>query len=185
MVYSHFQNNNAIKMFLWEMNKNARNLGMFDTFYDSPHGLRNCRNFSTTYDVCLLTQECMKIQVFRSVVNTRVFEAKARANDVSPSSFEAKKLSRYKWETTNRLLGCFEGLIGSKTGITASAGPCFSGFYEKDEYKLALVLANSRTMEVRWIEIQKMVHWIQRATKNRKAAILREKKKQKGNGKGS
>lgn len=86
-------------------------------------------------------------------MNTRVFEAKARANDVSPSSFEAKKLSRYKWETTNRLLGCFEGLIGSKTGITASAGPCFSGYYEKDEYKLALVLANSRTMEVRWIEI--------------------------------
>ena len=55
MIHSHFVNNTFVKTFLWEMNKNARNLGMLDTFYDSPHGLRNERNFSTTYDVCLLT----------------------------------------------------------------------------------------------------------------------------------
>ena len=81
-------------------------------------------------------------------------------SSVKDTSGFGKVQTKYKWESTNRLLGCFDGLIGSKTGITASAGPCFSGYYEKDEYKLALVLAKSRTMEVRWIEIQKMVHWI-------------------------
>ena len=47
------------------MNKNAIALGMYDTFYDSPHGLINKRNFSTAYDVSKLTMECMKIPVFR------------------------------------------------------------------------------------------------------------------------
>lgn len=115
--------------------------------------------------------------MFRTVVATRIYEAKAlNGGDTRQSTF-VKPQTRYKWENTNRLLGCFEGLIGTKTGITAAAGPCFSGYYEKDDYKLALVLANSRTMEVRWIEIQKMVHWIQKATKQRKAHMLREKKK--------
>jgi len=26
-----------------------------------------------------------------------------------------------------------DGLIGCKTGITTAAGPCFAGFYEKDD----------------------------------------------------
>ena len=128
-----------------EMNKHAYQLGMYDTYYDSPHGLSNERNFSTAYDICLLTNECMRIPIYRTVVNTRVYETKAiKANGHQ---------SKYKWETTNRLLGIFDGLIGCKTGITQSAGPCFSGYYEKDDLKLVLVLARSRTLEIRWIEI--------------------------------
>lgn len=95
----------------------------------------------------------MKIQVFRQVVATRVYECKAKGDDNVKKDFNQKTLTRYKWETTNRLLGCFEGLIGTKTGITSAAGPCFSGYYEKDNYKLALVLCNTRHMEARWIEI--------------------------------
>ena len=61
---------------------------MYDTFYDSPHGLRNDRNFSCAFDVALLTQECMKIQVFRQVVATRIYECKAKGDDNVKKDFQ-------------------------------------------------------------------------------------------------
>ena len=46
-----------------------------------------------------------------------------------------EKLTRYRWENTNKLLGRDLGFIGCKTGITNAAGPCFAGFYERDGEK--------------------------------------------------
>ena len=41
-----------------------------------------------------------------------------------------EKLTKYKWENTNKLLGKESCFIGCKTGITNAAGPCFAGFYQ-------------------------------------------------------
>lgn len=70
-----------------EMNRTARDIGMYDTFYDSPHGLRNDRNFSTAFDVSLLTDKCMQIKTFREVVATRIYECKAKGDDSNQKSF--------------------------------------------------------------------------------------------------
>lgn len=59
---STYSTHPSVKFFLKEMNNNADKLNMMDSFYDSPHGLKNVRNFSSAYDVCLLVTECMKIQ---------------------------------------------------------------------------------------------------------------------------
>ena len=56
------------------MNQNAILLKMYDTFYDSPHGLKNDRNFSSAYDTCILANECMKKKLFREVVGTSYYE---------------------------------------------------------------------------------------------------------------
>ena len=98
MQHTQFYANVNIRTFMKEMTKNAQSLGMYDTFYDSPHGLRNERNFSTAYDVALLTQECMKIQLFRQVVGTRVYEAKALNGGDTRNSTFVKPQTRYKWE---------------------------------------------------------------------------------------
>jgi serine-type D-Ala-D-Ala carboxypeptidase (penicillin-binding protein 5/6) len=60
----------VIKYFLKEMNSNAGKLKMFQTNFDSPHGLANKYNYSTAYDLCLLTHKCMQIPLFREVVYT-------------------------------------------------------------------------------------------------------------------
>ena len=65
---SPFREHPTMKYFLKEMNKHAEQLGMLDTFFDSPHGLKNDRNYSTAYDVCLMCQECMKLPIFKTVV---------------------------------------------------------------------------------------------------------------------
>jgi D-alanyl-D-alanine carboxypeptidase (penicillin-binding protein 5/6) len=105
---------------------------MYDTFYDSPHGLKNDRNFSSAYDICLLANECMKNKLFREVVGTNFYQTRAFGNQAAFRNGNDRKNSYYYWENTNKLLGCMGGLIGCKTGITTAAGPCFAGFYEKD-----------------------------------------------------
>ena len=141
-----------VKYFLKEMNNNASKLKMFSSNFDSPHGLMNKYNYSTAYDLCLLTQRCMQISRFRDIVRTRAFTA-----------FPLNKLGSgeapYHWDNTNKLLGHVEGFIGCKTGVTDSAGPCFSGAFEGSNERLCVIVLNSKTMDTRWVEVPAMVEW--------------------------
>jgi len=150
---SPFYSHPTIKYFLREMNLNAQKLKMHDSHYDSPHGLRNDRNFSSAYDVSLLAYECMNIPIFRTVVGTAFTETRSLGNQASMRNYNERKLTHYRWESTNKLLGCLDGLIGCKTGITTAAGPCFCGYYELDGLKIAIILCHSRSMEIRWLEV--------------------------------
>lgn len=127
---------------------------MENTQYDSPHGLMNKSNYSSAEDQAILVSECMKIDPFRKIVGTKVFETKAI------SGFNKKDLTQYRWENSNKLLGNMDGLIGCKTGITNAAGPCFAGYYEKGSMKLAMILCHSKSMDDRWVEIRNMVEWV-------------------------
>jgi D-alanyl-D-alanine carboxypeptidase (penicillin-binding protein 5/6) len=50
---------NELRYFLYEMNLQAKELGMIESFFDSPHGLGNKYNVSTINDLAKLTQKCM------------------------------------------------------------------------------------------------------------------------------
>lgn len=80
---SPFSTHPTVKYFLKEMNNNADKLNMMDSFYDSPHGLKNIRNFSTAYDVCLLVTECMKIKKYWEVVSTPYYATRAVGNEAA------------------------------------------------------------------------------------------------------
>ena len=58
-------------------------------------------------------------------------------------------------------MGEYDGLIGCKTGITNSAGPCFAGYYEMNDVKLAIILCNSESCDKRWSEITDIIEWYQ------------------------
>eukprot|EP00347_Sterkiella_histriomuscorum_P022661 403337634 len=142
-----------VRFFLKEMNLNAFKLRMFQSQFDSPHGLANKHNYSTASDICLLGAKCMQIEKFRQVVNTIEMQTEAK---FSPNG---KKLTKYNWENTNKLLGQKDGFIGCKTGVTNPAGPCFCGGYEKDGHKYIVVVLCSKSMEARWVEVPKIVEW--------------------------
>jgi len=96
---------------------------MKDSYFDSPHGLMNRFNLSTVADMAKLTYVCMKIPMFKKVVGTCRMDTRAKesANKVK---------TRYRWTTTNKILGTrmcqdtgkwvarCEGVKGCKTGIT-------------------------------------------------------------------
>lgn len=125
-----------VRFFLREMNQNATRLRMFSSCFDSPHGLMNKYNYSSAYDVCLLTSHCMRIPLFSEVVKTLEYSAPSRKSEAP-----------YVWENTNKLLGVTPGFIGCKTGITDSAGPCFSGVFTGKGESICIVVLNSKSME--------------------------------------
>lgn len=51
------------------------------------------------------------------------------------------------------------GYSGLKTGITPTAGPCLAASISKNDFKFIIVILNSRSMDQRWVEIPKLVHW--------------------------
>jgi len=86
----------------------------------------------------------MKLEVFRRIVGTKVFETQALSG--SPPLDAKGATNSYRWENSNKLLGK-PGILGCKTGITTAAGPCFAGYYEMHDIKLALVLCHSKSLD--------------------------------------
>ena len=64
---------------------------------------------------------------------------------------------KFQWFNTNRLLN--EYFIGSKTGITPSAGPCLVTHFKYGPYESQGVLIDSKTLEIRWKEMSTILLW--------------------------
>jgi len=137
-----------VSAFLKEMNFYANKLGMVNTIYDSPHGLSNQFNLSTSEDQCLLISHCFSEPLFSEVVNTQNYTCKT-----------SKKV--YLWENTNKLLQ--KGFWGVKTGITESAGPWLAIAKHRKilgkDITLILVLLGWKTQDDRWKEAVKLMKW--------------------------
>ncbi len=88
-------------------------------------------------------------------------------------------LRSYEWYNTNKLLGVdvdseetvekFEGTLGCKTGVTQTAGPCFSGCFarrqpnEQMTDNVIVVVLGCKSMEQRWTEVPLLVKWYSQA----------------------
>lgn len=159
-----FPENTQLRFFLKEMNITAQKLGMANSVFDSPHGLANVINVSTAFDMAILSHHCMQNEVFCEVVKTPFYEVET-------------PLMQYEWQNTNRLLGydfdaedtvqLFHGTLGCKTGVTPSAGPCFSGCFSRYDNETVepdnciVVVLGSKSMESRWVEVPALVKWYQ------------------------
>jgi len=172
---SMYEDNPPILRFLNEMNKNAKLLGMNDTYFDSPHGLANKNNKSTAYDMARLSLECViggvsscKVDSsirndFRAITKCKIYQWNSRKQrpDITYTLSEAKTTkAEYKWKNTNKLLS--KGYWGIKTGITNTAGPCLAAFMTNRKRSYLVILLNSRSMDARWVEVMKIIEYSQR-----------------------
>ena len=141
-----------------EMNMRARQVGLENTFFNSPHGLSNPTNTSTAFDLAKLTRHCMKHAKFREIVRTRTYTCRAVSQDPKAIPQDPNvRVTTYYWENTNKML--HKGFVGVKTGITPNAGPCLSTCFKKDGYNIVIILLCSKSMSHRWLEIIKIVAW--------------------------
>ena len=91
------------------MNVKAKELGMKNTlFYNAsglptPHG-----NYSSCYDMALLTRYVMKNKLYREIVSTKEYKA-------------ATNYKTYVWNNKNKLLR-YNYITGGKTGYTEESG---------------------------------------------------------------
>jgi D-alanyl-D-alanine carboxypeptidase (penicillin-binding protein 5/6) len=111
-------NADPVVVFVGEMNKLAKAIGMTNTRFANPHGLERsgAKAHSTAADVARMSIYAMRRNAFNFIV-------RQPDRQVSVSSANGKRSFRVR--NTNELIG-EPGILGVKTGTTNAAGPCVS-----------------------------------------------------------
>lgn len=122
----------TVEGFAAMMNKKAESLGAADSHFVTPHGLDTDNQYSTAYDVAIITKYALKNPVFAEIVCT--------TNSQIPG---------YGLYNTNELLGAYPGVDGVKTGYTGKAGRCLVSTAQKDGMRIVAVVLGSPTRNAR------------------------------------
>ena len=121
--------------FIRSMNAEAKKLGLHDTHYSTPSGVKDADNYSSAWDLAALTRVAMRNSRFRHIVQTR-------AEHVKWSAPTFAKI----YLNNNRLLGTYVGADGVKTGYTHKSGPCLVASATRSGVSLIAVVLNSPNM---------------------------------------
>ncbi|WP_221348406.1 D-alanyl-D-alanine carboxypeptidase family protein [Streptomyces beigongshangae] len=106
-----------VKSFIGKMNKQAKDLGLTNTKFDSFDGIGNGSNYSTPRDLTKITSSAMKSANFRAIVKTKKYTAKTITKTGGTRTMAP-------WTNTNGLLSSYSGSIGVKTGSGPEAKYC-------------------------------------------------------------
>ena len=106
-----------VKSFIGKMNKQAKDLGLTNTKFDSFDGIGNGSNYSTPRDLTKIASSAMKSANFRAIVKTKKYTAKTVTKTGGTRTMAA-------WTNTNGLLSSYSGTIGVKTGSGPEAKYC-------------------------------------------------------------
>jgi len=121
--------------FIRSMNGEAQRLGLHDTHFSTPSGVRDADNYSSAWDLAALTRVAMRNPRFRTIVRTRV-------KHVSWSAPTFAKI----YVNNNRLIGTYAGADGVKTGYTHKSGPCLVASATRHGVSLIAVVLDSPDM---------------------------------------
>ena len=121
--------------FIKQMNDEARRLGLRDTHFISPSGVRDTDNYSSAWDLAALSRVAMRSERFRKLVRTPVKRVK----------WSAPTFSKI-YVNNNRLLRMYPGANGIKTGYTHKAGPCLVASATRGGVSLIAVVLDSPDM---------------------------------------
>lgn len=135
--------------FAWLMNSRAAEIGCDSTHFANPNGLPNDNHYSTARDMAKIAMYGMTIPDFRDIVSMR----KAVIHWRSPAD---------KWseaETTNDLLGVYNGMTGIKTGWTRAAGGCLAASAKRSDVELIAIVMHSTDNQTRFDDAAKLLDY--------------------------
>jgi D-alanyl-D-alanine carboxypeptidase len=121
--------------FIRSMNAEAKLLGLHDTHFSTPSGVKDADNYSSAWDLAALTRVAMRSARFRTIVHTRVKHVKWNAPTYAKI-----------YVNNNRLLGSYPGATGVKTGYTHKSGPCLVASATRHGVSLIAVVLDSPDM---------------------------------------
>lgn len=141
--------------FVYAMNKKAQELGMTNTLFANPHGLdidqHDADMHCTAHDVALMISEVMKNDTFRSIVSKDSDTITVNRGDGQ---------AQIPLQSTDILIGTYDGACGVKTGFTEKAGQCFAGAVQRDGKTLYAVVLKSSTEAQRFTDATTLDDWV-------------------------
>ena len=135
----------AVKIFVKEMNKEAKTLGMENSHFENPDGFHHENHYTTMADLTKLCEVVLADEITLKYTS-RVSDSVILENRT------------IKWKNTNLLLDpksktYIPGTIGLKTGFTDKAGSCLiSAFFEEDRILLIGVFGCPAYTEDRYLD---------------------------------
>src|SRR4029077_4878656 len=121
--------------FIHSMNAEAKRLGLRDTHFSTPSGVKDADNYSSAWDLAALTRVAMRNPRFRQIVHTHIKHVK----------WSAPTFAKI-YVNNNRLLGSYPGATGVKTGYTHKSGPCLVASATRGSVSLIAVVLDSNDM---------------------------------------
>ncbi len=122
----------SVEGFTERMNRKAKALGLKNTQFCNPHGLSAEGHYTTAYELARLTAYALTVEGFEELCSSKsaVLDGEGHAK---------KHLFNH-----NKLLKCYEGMIGVKTGYTLAAGRCLVTAARRGDMTLVAVTLNDR-----------------------------------------
>jgi len=128
------------------MNVKAKELGLKDTHFVTPHGLDADEHYTTAYELAILTDYALKIQEIANIVKTKIYTVTI--------SGHSKQVSN-----TNELLGYLDGVYGVKTGFTNGANRCLVTAVKRDNLDIICVVLGADTKKFRTKDSVKLIEY--------------------------
>ncbi len=133
------------ELFVEQMNKRAKELGMNDTTFKNCHGIDEDGHVTSAYDIALMSRELMINHP--SITNYTTIWMDSLRNGES------------ELVNTNKLLRNYEGCTGLKTGSTSIALFNLSATATRDDLSLIAVVMRGETSNIRFEEAKKLLDY--------------------------
>lgn len=128
------------------MNKKAKELGLKNTNFITPHGLDENEHYTTAYELACITDHALTIEKFKEIVSTKTAIIHINGNQ--------KQINN-----TNELLGNLNGVDGVKTGFTNNAGRCLVTSTTRNGHKIICVVLGADTKKIRTADSIKLIEY--------------------------
>ena len=136
----------SIEGFAVLMNKKARELGLENTNFVTPHGLDSDEHYTTPYELALLTDYALRKETFANIVNTKICNITINGYSRTISN-------------TNELLGNLNGVYGVKTGFTNGAGRCLVTSTKRGDLDIICIVLGADTKKIRTTDSVKLIEY--------------------------
>lgn len=128
--------------FVERMNARAKQLGLRNTHFANACGFDAEGHYSSAHDLVTLSEAALQHRTFRRLVNTEKMIVRT-----------ADGRRKFRFNTTNALIGRYDGASGVKTGFTFKAGPCLVAISKRNDVRVMIVMLNARN---RWPNAREM-----------------------------
>ena len=128
------------------MNNKAKEIGLSNSHFESPHGLDSDNHYTTAYELAVLSDYALKNPTFLNIVGTKKYT-------VTINGYP-KLLSN-----TNELLGNLNGVYGIKTGFTNGANRCLVTACKRGNMDIICVVLGADTKNFRTQDSIKLIEY--------------------------
>lgn len=145
------------------MNKKAKELGLINSHFVTPHGLDEDKHYTTAYELAYMTDYALNIPKFKEIVGSKSYNITINAKSSLISN-------------TNELLGNLYGVYGVKTGFTNGAGRCLVTACKRNNLDIITVVLGADTKKIRTSDSVKLIEY---ANQNYEVINIENKIKEK------